>query len=717
MFKLLADIVVQRRWFILVVAVVFAATAGYFGGPIAGMMTSGDGDFDDPASESVAAEERLAGAEDANPGADVVALVRVGEDVRSPGARERVQGVAGEIGADPAVTRVLTFYETRDPGWVSEDGESTYVLAGFDPDADAGAAADRLRQEFASDENVTLGGGAIVGPQVGETVVQDLARAELLAFPILFALSLWIFRGLVAAMLPMLVGGLAIVGTFLGLRLVTEAAPLSVFALNLVTGLGLGLAIDYSLFIVTRYREEISRSGPGREALQNTLSTAGRTVLFSALTVAAALAALLVFPQRFLYSMGFGGMFVALFAAAVALVVLPAMLAVLGERVNALSLGNWRRAADAEARSVESSLWYRLSRLVMRRPVLVAAASATLLITLASPSLGIQFTSVDASVLPESASARQVAETLKAEFPSGQAAPLHLAVRVPDRDVRVTGGRLSDYATELEGLANVESVSPSRPVGNNTWQIDVVPATEAFSEESQELVQDIRMLEAPYPVAVGGQGAAFVDQQVSLIESLPYALAIVFVSTLALLLLLTGSVVLPFKTLLMNVLTVGATFGILVWIFQDGRLEGLLGYTSQGALDNTQPIIVLIVAFGLSTDYGVFLLSRIKEARESGMDDTEAVTIGVGRTGRIITAAALLFCVAIGVFATSQIVFIKELGIGAALAVLIDATVVRALLVPSLMQLLGRRNWWSPRPLRWLHGRIGLSEGPLPEKE
>ena len=710
MCEALAGIVHRGRWAVVVLALVFVGVAAYFGVPVAGQMTNGDGDFDDPASESVAAERRLAVAGEVNPGADVISLVRTGENVRSPEAREQVEGVAERIGDDPAVARVLTFYDTREADWVSEDGGSTYVVASFDPTADGDAAAGRLREEFAGDGDVVLGGGAIVGPQVGETVGEDLARAELLAFPVLFLLSLWIFRGVVAALLPLFVGGIAVLGTFLGLRVVNVEVPLSVFALNLVTGLGLGLAIDYSLFMISRYREEISRHGPGLKAIHGTLSTAGRTVLFSSLTVAAALSSLLVFPQRFLYSMGVGGVLVALVAAAAALVVLPAVLVILGERVNALSPRRWRRAAEEEAGSVGSAPWYGLARRVMRRPVIVAVAASALLIVLALPVLGIKFTSVDASVLPESASARQVDEALDTEFPPGQESPIYLAARTPGEGP-VVAENLRDYAAKVEGLRGVEAVVPPRFVGEDTWQVDVVPANAALSAESRELVRDIRALDAPYPVEAGGPSAAFSDQQTSLLASLPYALAVLVLSTLVLLFLFTGSVVLPLKTLLMNALTVGATFGVLVWIFQDGRFENLLGYTSQGALDNTQPIVVLVVAFALSTDYGVFLLSRIKEARENGYDDAEAVAIGVGRTGRIITAAALLFCVAIGAFATSEIVFIKQLGVGAALAVILDATVVRALLVPSLMKLLGSRNWWSPAPLRWLHRRVGLVEG------
>ena len=705
MFESLTNLADRRAWIVVVLAFLFAGFAGYYGGPVAGLLTDDSSNFEDPASESVAAEERLAEAADANPGADVVALVEAGEGVKSSAGQEKVENVSGAIADDEAVAQVTTYFQTRDEAWISDDGNATYVVASFDPDADDAAAVERLHEEFTGDEDVTLGGAAVVGPQVGELVGENLARAEMLAFPILFVLLLWIFRGVVAALLPLLVGGLAVVGTFVGLRIVaTEVTPLSVYALNLVTGLGLGLAIDYSLFIVSRYREEIARTGPGREALYRTLSTAGRTVLFSSLTVAAALAALLVFPLRFLYSMGVGGIIVALVAAAAALIVLPAILSLLGERVNALSFGRWRRAADAEAHSVSASPWYRLANAVMRRPATVAVATTVLLITLSSPFLGIRFTAVDADVLPKETQARQVADALENEFPENGATPVQIAVRALDDDPRETLADLEGYVADLKDLPNVDSVTPPQPIGDDTWRIDVVPAKDTYTDASLDLVRDVRALDAPYPAEVGGESAGFVDQQASLVENIPYALAIVFASTLVLLFLFTGSVVLPVKTFFMNVLTVGATFGVLVWIFQDGRLEGVLGYESQGALESTQPVLILIIAFALSTDYGVFLLSRIKEARESGMDDTEAIAVGVGRTGRIITAAALLFCIAIGAFATSQIVFIKELGVGAALAVIIDATIVRALLVPSLMKLLGSRNWWSPRPLKWLYG-------------
>jgi RND superfamily putative drug exporter len=400
--------------------------------------------------------------------------------------------------------------------------------------------------------------------------------------------------------------------------------------------------------------------------------------------------------------MGLGGMMVALIAAGVALIVLPAVLALLGTRVNSLAPRRLRGAADRDARSAESGFWYRLSRAVMRRPGRIAIASAALMILMGLPALGIKFTSVDASVLPETASARQVMEVLAHDFPPGRTEPIYIAAETQP------GPQLNAYARELRGLQGVDSVSRPRPAGAGVTVLDVHPKGSLLSEASQEVVRDVRALNPPFTAEAGGETAHFVDLKQSLVDHMPLALLIIVAATIAVLFMMTGSLVLPLKALVMNALTLSATFGLLVLVFQDGRLEGLLGYTSQGALEATQPIVLAAIAFGLSTDYGVFLLSRIKEARDRGASDREAVAIGLERTGRIVTAAALLFCVAIGAFATSQIIFIKEVGIGTALAVLIDATIVRALLVPSLMELLGHLNWWAPRPLRRLRERTGI---------
>jgi len=548
---------------------------------------------------------------------------------------------------------------------------------------------------------VTVGGSALAERQVNTQVESDLRTAELYAFPLLFLLSLLFFRSLVAALLPLLVGVLAIVGTFLTLRVATELTSVSIFALNVATALGLGLAIDYSLFVISRYREEIARTGPGLEAMRRTLATAGRTVLFSSLTVAGALASLLVFPQRFLYSMGIAGLFVSLIAAAIALTVLPAILALLGRRVNALAPAFLARRAERDAHPAQEGFWYRLARLVMRFPGRTAAATAALLIALGLPFLGVKFTFVDAQVLPESASAHQVDDTLRTDFPPHRDTPITLAVE-GDAD---KAGRVAAAAARLPGVAAVRS---PQPVGERDYVVSVISATEPLGDESQELVRDLRALDDQ--TLVTGTTAHYRDLQASLGDHLPVALGIVVVLTIALLFAMTGSLVLPLMQVVMNALGLATMFGILVLVFQDGRLEGLLDYTSQGGLEAPQLLLPFATIFGLSTDYGVFLLSRIKEAREGGLPDPEAVKVGVERTGRIVTAAALLFAVAFGAFLTSQIVITKELGLASAVGVLIDATIIRALLVPASLGLLGRWSWWAPAPLRRLHRRIRLSE-------
>ena len=704
----LAALATRRPWRVLAVAIAFVLVAVVVGGPLTKNLSATG--FEDPSAEFVHARDALQDATGASPAPGLIALVTPGGDVTSPAGRAQVEKVARTIAADPDVSSVVTAFNGGGADLVSTDGTSSYIATFFGPipDDQAQDAAKRIEDELAGDDTVALGGAAVVGHQAGTIIGEDLAKAEMLAFPILFLLSLWVFRGVVAALLPSLMGAVVIFGGFLAIGLVNEATTLSVYALNLAIGLSLGLAIDYSLLIVSRYREEMSAGGPGREALERTLRTAGKSVLFSAVTVAAALAGLMVFPQRFLFSMGLAGVMVALIAAAVALVVLPAVLALLGTRVNALAPRAWRRRSEEAHKPVTSGFWYRLSGAVMRRPGPVAAVTAIALIIVALPALGISFTSVDASVLPTSASARQVSDALASDFRSDLSTPTYIAVTAPDTPQ--ARAAVADYAGRVATLAAVDQVAPPEYVGQDTWRIDAYSSLESFSSAGQGVVRDIRATDAPFPALVGGLSASFVDQKDSIGAHLPYAILLIAFTTIVALFIMTGSVVLPVKAVLMNLLTLGALLGILVWIFQDGRLEGLLNYDSVGALDLTQPILLGAMAFGLSTDYAVFLLSRIKEAHDAGAGTSDAVALGLQRTGRIVTAAALLFAIAIGAFATSRITLIKELGVGTALAVLIDATIIRALLVPSLMALLGRWNWWAPSWLRRVHDRIGFSE-------
>jgi uncharacterized membrane protein YdfJ with MMPL/SSD domain len=697
----LAGLIDRRRRLVLGFTVVFVLFAAAFGGPVVTLLDNDD-DFEDHGSESILARDAIERATGRSASPDLIALVRLGAPVDSPQAREKIARVARAL-RDDDVAEVVAVDRGEPAELISRDRRSTYLLATFRAGADEDAAAERLKERVEREPGVTAGGGQLAFMQISEQIEQDLARAELLAFPLLFLLSLVVFRSVVAALLPVAVGATTILTTFVWLRLVNEVEPMSVFAINLITGAGLGLAIDYSLFVVSRFREELAKGVEQGGALRATMRTAGRTVVFSATTVAAAMAALIVFNQRFLFSMGFGGVLVSLTAAVVSLTVLPALLAALGPRVNALTLKRWQVSLHHDAAQERAGPWYRLSQAVMRRPGPIAAGTAVLLIAMGLPFLRIEFTGADAGVLPQDRSARVVDDALTREFPPGRTTPIYIAAETRDATA------VRNYARELERLEHVEAVVPPQQA-DGLWRIDVLTAADPLADEAQQVVRDIRAERPAFPVRVGGGTAQFMDQQTSLGDSLPLALALLAGSTLVILFAMTGSVVLPVKALIMNMLTLSAAFGLLVLIFQDGRLEWLLAYDSQGALESTQPILLFCVAFGLSTDYGVFLLTRIKEARDGGMDDREAVAVGLERTGRIVTYAALLFCVAVGAFATSEVVFIKELGVGIALAVLIDAFLVRALLVPSLMALLGRWNWWAPRPLARLHARLGLRE-------
>jgi len=708
MFEALARLADGHAKRVGLIAIAFFLFAGAFGGSVADRLDPYGAD--DPDTESQIATERL---KDAGYRETSLIVLFEGAPVANAATRRKVTDLQRSLAARDDVASAVGYYDTRSPDFVSWDGDATYIAVALMPtdDSELQDAAASIEDELAGVPGVKVGGPALAQEQVNKQVEGDLARAELLAFPLLFLLSLLFFRSLVAALLPLMIGALAIIGTFLTLRLASEMGSISIFALNLTTGLGLGLAIDYSLFIVSRYREEIARTGPGIVAMRRTLATSGRTVLFSSLTVAAALASLIVFPQRFLYSMGIGGALVALFAAAVALTVLPAVLTLLGNRVNSLSPKFLQRRADADARPAHEGFWYRLSRFVMRRPLPIATVSTIVLLVVGIPFLGIKFTSADAQILPPETSARQVDDALRADFPRFRDTPITIVVD-DQRDQSA-----AQIVAQVRGLDGITAVRPPQPVGESLTLVQAISDSPFISERSRDTVEQVRGLSPPAgaEISVTGQTASFIDFQGSLGDHLPIALAIVVVATLMILFLMTGSVVLPVKALLMNVLTLSATFGILVLIFQDGRFEDLLGYTSQGAIEQTMPILLFAVVFGLSTDYAVFLLSRIKEARDHGAFDSEAVAIGVERTGRIVTAAALLFAIAIGAFATSKIIFIKQNGVGTALGVLIDASIIRALLVPSLMEMLGKWNWWAPAPLRRLHDRFGVSETLPPD--
>lgn len=687
----LASLAVRHPRRMALAALAVFVLAGAFGATAIGLLNARN-PFSDPSSASVRAEQliqRATGAE-ASPG--VLALVP------APPGSPTVTSVARTIARVPGVAAVTAPAAGHEAALVSADGHSSLVVATLRAAPDPGTVVSNIEAALHGRPGVLLGGGDTAGQQTGKQAQSDLGFAEALAFPLLAILAFFIFRG-IAALLPIAVGGMAVLGTFLVLRLVNDALPLSIFALNLVIGLGLGLAVDYSLFLVSRFREELRRPASVEQALRVTLSTTGRTVLFSASTVAAAMASLTVFPQRFLVLMGLGGAVVALVAAASALLIVPPLLVLLSRRI-----GRVRAPA-------ETGRWYRLAHGVMRHPVLVAAGTAVLLLVLASPTLGVRWSGIDATVLPASQSARVVSDTVARGFPAPAGGNPILVVASAPASARPA---LAAYASRLAKLPGIAGAGAPTRLAPGTWEIKLASPSDPVSAAGQQAVTAVRALPAPVPVLVGGTAAGFADQGASIAAALPLALAILLVVTVLVLWLMTGSVILPVKTLLMNALTAAAATGILVFIFQDGRLTGLFGYTSQGGIEETDFLILAAMAFALSTDYGVFLLARISEARTPGVPEREAIAAGMQGTGRLVTSASILLAVAIGAFATSKLIFLKEVGVGVAAAVLIDAFIVRALLVPSLMALLGRRNWWAPAPLRKLHQRLALTGAGSP---
>jgi uncharacterized membrane protein YdfJ with MMPL/SSD domain len=699
-FRRIASLTYSRPKWVLAGAVAFVALAVVAGGGVADRLKPAG--FTDPGSESALAVDQAARqlGHDPSPGLVVVARAPEG-DATAPAARAEVGRLARILASDPEVAAVRTPFEPRRaPQLVSRDGSAALILGHFShtDQADLEDAAERIPPRLHSDElDLTVGGFAVGFNDVNDTVRDDLTRAELIAFPILALLLLVVFRGLVAASLPLLIGGFAVVGTFLSLRVLSEFTDISIFALNITTALGLGLAVDYGLLLVSRYREELESSGAGWEAHSRTVESAGRAIFFSGLTVAAAAAAMIVLPQRFLYSMGAGAAAVSLLAAAGALLVIPALLALLGERVNSLAL---RKSAPPPA---GTGRWFQVAQTVMRRPVPVALGVSLVLIAAALPMASATLVQPGNQSVPEGRDARTVTDAIDAEFTPNLDSPVSVTV------ARADAARVRQEVARLDG---VRAVSPPQALGEDHALLEATPADEPLSPAAQDTAREIRSIAdtAGEGGRVGGATAEFIDFKQSLLDHAPLVAGLIATSTTILLFLLTGSLILPLKTLVMNVLSIAAAFGLLVLVFQDGYGAGLFAYDGPEAIETALLVVVGATTFGLATDYAVLVLARIKEYHDAGEDNETAVALGIERTGRVITAAAILLAVVFLAFTSSSIFFMKEVGFAQAVAVLIDASIIRALLVPALMRLLGRWNWWAPRPLRRLHARLGFAE-------
>ncbi|CBG73344.1 MULTISPECIES: MMPL family transporter [Streptomyces] len=717
MFSALGSALHRRRIVLLLLTLLVTALATVYGGTVEEKLSNGLSDYDDPGGGNVAAREIIERATGIDPQQGHLLLVRTDERLAEDTAPPKAVTAAAELlRSRPEVEQVLDYTSPDGAALISRDGRSTVVVGatGSMTDQESARAVEALQKAIDDDptlrDRTWLGGATPGHVQVAEVSSTDLGQAELLATPVILVVLFVVFRGLVAALVPLLGGIVSLLLTMAGLRVATEFMNVSTGATSLAFALGLGLSIDFGLLLVSRYREELAEHGPGAEAVRRTVATAGRTVLFSALTVAAALAALIAFPQPYLRSMGLAGVITVVSAALFALLGLPPLLALLGKRINSLAPRRWQRTAGA-ARATEGR-WYRVAQAVMRRPAVFALAATAVLLLIASPLLGVRFTGVDPTLLPEETSAGKVAAVLDEDYDARATSPLQIVL---ETDGAPDTARLADYTERIGAVPGVRSVGTPVELGDRYWEIDAVLAEDPLTDSSKDAVGAVQDLAAPYPARYTGRTADFLAQRQSIADALPLAGGILVVVTLLLLFAFSGSVVLPLKALLMNLLSTGAAFGFLVWVFQDGNL----GFAPQTGLEATTPVLVFALAFGLSTDYNVFLLSRIKEARAQGLDNREAVAQGLSRTGGIVTSAAVLFCIPVGALAMSRLVFIQELGLGAAFAVLIDATVVRAFLVPSLMALLGAANWWAPAPLRALHRALRLdrmehTEAPEP---
>jgi RND superfamily putative drug exporter len=721
---------------------------GIFGIPVAKSLSAGG--FQDPTSASAQATRLLV---DKFGQGDMELLISVTADRDGAAQTEQVRSVGTEIAeqlkASPHVAEVTSAWtapESAASALTSKDGKTGLIVAGI-TGGESGAQkyAKELADRLVHDRDgvtVKAGGEAMTYVQINGQSEEDLLMMESIAIPLSFVVLVWVFGGLMAAALPLVVGGFAILGSMAVLRAVTLITDVSIFALNLSVAMGLALAIDYTLLIISRYRDELADGADRDRALVRTMATAGRTVLFSAMTVALSMIAMVLFPMYFLKSFAYAGIAVVTFAAVAAIVVAPAAIALLGDRLDSLDVRRLirriRGRPEPLPKPVEENFWYRCTKFVMRRSLPIGLAIIVLLLVLGAPFLGIKWGFPDDRVLPQSLSARQIGDQLRNDFAVDSARDV--TVVLPDSG-GITPADLDRYAAALSQVPDVASVSapggsfvqgrqagpPAAATGlkDGSAFLTVGSTAPLFTDASETQLDRLRAVSTPggHSVQLTGNASVNRDSSQAITSRLPVVLGIIAAITLVLLFLLTGSVILPLKALVLNVLSLTAAFGALVWIFQDGHL-GALGTTPTGTLVANLPVLLFCIAFGLSMDYEVFLVSRIREywlksaafcadgtSIPPDVRSDEAVALGLARTGRVVTAAALLMAISFAALVAAQVAFMRMFGVGLTVAVLADATLVRMLLVPAFMHLLGRWNWWAPRPLARLHERIGISEG------
>src|SRR5262245_49984526 len=710
MFESWGRLMYARRRLVLVLAGLVVVAAAVWGTQVFGALQSSGG-FTAPGSQSQQ-ESDLAARMFGRDGADVVVLYSSPRlTVHDPAFRAAVNRTLAALPRDKVPSR-LTYWSTGSAQFVGSGGHATYVVLRLAGGTDSARldTYDTIRGDLAARGLTSRVGGPVpTYAAINKEVTSDIGRAEGISMPVLLILMLVIFGSLAAASLPLAIGGIGILGSFAALRLLTFVTAVSIYSINITTILGLGLAIDYGLFLVSRFREELHRQPSVEDAVARTVATAGRTVAVSGVTVALALAGLMLFPETFLRSMGYGGVATVLVDMLAALTLLPALLAVLGPRVNALRVRRSVRRAPAAG---DSGAWYRIARSVMRRPVAYIVVIVIALLALGSPFRSITWGGTDARALPSGSAPRVVTEALARDFPVNATTPIEAVVKFAGPvSAPAERAALASYAARLGQVPGVIDARVTGAAGD-VAKVDLRFAANDESAAARALVNQVRAVPAPpgAHVYVGGATAELVDELGSLGASLPWMALLVVVTTFVLLFLASCSVALPVEAIVMTVPSPTAASGAIVWIFQEGHLSGLLHFTPTGTIDPTMPIVMLAIIFGLSMDYEVFLLSRVRERYDVTGDNTAAVAGGLQHTGGIISSLALLLVIVVGAFSLSGITFIKLMGVGMIIALVVDATLIRVLLVPATMRLLGPVNWWAPRPLRRFYARYGIRE-------
>jgi RND superfamily putative drug exporter len=693
MFEKLGHFLVRRRKSVLAGFIVVTISAGVIGSLVFARLEGGG--YSDPNSDSSKAATYLTDTFKVKDPA-IIFIVDAGKSVADPAVAAEVALIEADLRSMPGVAKTLSYWSAGGAKQlVSEDGAAAYLFI-YGDEADPtllGGLASDLQKKYdgkVGNLRIYVGGFSTFNDAVNKRISSDLKFAEAISIPLTFLFLLFVFGGLIASAMPVIVAISAILGAFLILYLISLATGVSIFALNLVTGLGMGLGIDYSLLMVNRFREELHSGKSVEESVAQTVKTAGRTVFFSGVTVMISLAALMFFPQMFLKSFGYGGVSVVAIAILGALIPLPAILALLGNKIDKFVV---RRGAITPK---EDGRWAHTARFVMKRPVAVVFLSLLILGTLASPIKDIVFSQVDTRVLPASDKAAIAAQVGLDKFPGEQANPIEIII--PNGSTKML--EINSFVSDLANISGVINIGAPETVGTDV-RIAAIHSMGARTPAAEKMITEIRALKVPQGTLVGGVAADYADSQIGIAKKLPLALLWIALGTLLLLFMFTGSIILPIKALILNLLSLSATLGAMTWIFIGGNLTWLVGsFTNTGSIDTSIVILIAVVAFGLSMDYEVFLLSRIKEEHDAGHSNIESVALGLQKSARIITAAAVILSVVFAIFMTSGVTSIKAMGFGVAFAILLDATLVRALLVPALMRLFGERNWWAPKALK-----------------